>query len=374
MREATRVIRSTLTKPVPGEPLHAGPVFAAPFHVVGDPGATPYTYGRSHNPTWTELERAIGQMEVADGRETAGVRCFGSGMAAVAAAFGATLRAGDTVVLAAGMYFMARQLLEEVFVPAGVRVRTVPVAELTQPAAVAGARLVWVETPSNPALEITDVAAVCRVAHQAEALVACDNTTSTPLGQRPLELGADLSVCSDSKAMSGGSDLVIGHVATRDAGLLARVDRQRTLLGGVPGPMEAWLLLRSLATLPLRLTQSSANALALAQFLSTHEEVSRVLYPGLQTHTGYEVAAAQMLHFGPVLSFTLRDQMAAEQFLNRAELITQATSFGGVATTAERRARWGHDEIAPGFIRLSAGCEDEEDLLEDCRRALEAIT
>ncbi len=372
MKEATRIIRSTLTDPVPGQPLHPGPVFAAPFHVAGDPGATRYTYGRSHNPTWTALERAIGLLEV-DREPAADVRCFASGMAAVAAVFGATLRAGDTVVLAAGMYFAARQLLEEVFVPTGVRIRTVPAAELTQPAAVAGVRLVWLETPSNPELEITQIAAVCRAAHQAGALVACDNTTSTPLGQRPLELGADLSVCSDSKAMSGGSDVVIGHVATRDAELLTRVDRQRTLVGGIAGPMEAWLLLRSLATLSLRLTQSSANALALARFLSEREEVSRVLYPGLKTHAGHEVAAAQMRYFGPVLSFTLRDRRAAETFLDTAELITQATSFGGVATTAERRARWGHDEIAPGFIRLSAGCEDGEDLLEDCRRALEAI-
>ena len=372
MREATRVIRSTLTKPVAGEPLHAGPVFAAPFHVIGDPSATAYTYGRSDNPTWTGLERAIGLMEVGDGHDAAGVRCFGSGMAAVAAAFGATLGAGDTVVMAAGAYFLARQLLEEVFVPAGVRVRTVAVSELTEPAAVAGAKLVWVETPSNPELEITDIEAVCRVAHAAGALVACDNTTATPLGQRPLELGADLSVCSDSKAMSGGSDVVMGHVATRDAALLARVDRQRTLTGGVPGPMEAWLLMRSLATVPLRLTQSSANALALAEFLETRGEVSRVLYPGLKTHPGHAVAAAQMRHFGPILSFTLRDQQAAERFLAAAELITEATSFGGVATTAERRARWGHDGIAPGFVRLSAGCEDGADLIEDCARALEA--
>ena len=372
MREATRVIRSTLTKPEPGEPLHAGPVFAAPFHVMGDPGETAYTYGRSHNPTWTGLERAIGLMEVGDGRQAAGVRCFGSGMAAVAAAFGATLGAGDMVVLAAGAYFLARQLLEEVYVPAGVRIRTVTVSDLTEPAAVAGAKLVWVETPSNPELEITDIEQVCRVAHAAGALVACDNTTATPLGQRPLELGADLSVCSDSKAMSGGSDVVMGHVATQDAALLARVDRQRTLLGGVPGPMEAWLLMRSLATVPLRLAQSSANALALAVFLETRGEVSRVLYPGLKTHPGHQVAAAQMRHFGPILSFTLRDQQAAERFLAAAELITEATSFGGVATTAERRARWGHDGIAPGFIRLSAGCEDAADLVEDCARALEA--
>ncbi len=372
MREATRVIRSTLTKPEAGKPLHAGPVFAAPFHVMGDPGATAYTYGRSHNPTWTELERAIGVMEVGDQQEAAGVRCFGSGMAAVAAAFGATLGSGDTVVLAAGAYFLARQLLEEVFVPAGVRIRTVAAGELTEPASVAGARLVWLETPSNPELDVTAIEGVCRVAHAAGALVACDNTTATPLGQRPLELGADLSVCSDSKAMSGGSDVVMGHVATRDATLLARVDRQRTLTGGVPGPMEAWLLMRSLATLPLRLAQSSANALVLAEFFGTRGEVSRVLYPGLKTHPGHLVAAAQMRHFGPVLSFTLQDQRAAERFLSAAQLITQATSFGGVATTAERRARWGHDGIALGFIRLSAGCEDGADLIEDCEQALEA--
>ena len=372
MREATRVIRSTLTKPVPGEPLHSGPVFAAPFHVMGDPGATAYTYGRSHNPTWTELERAIGLMEVLDGHEAAEVRCFGSGMAAVAAAFGATLGAGDTVVLAAGAYFLARQLLEEVFVPAGVRVRTIPAEEFTEPAAVAGAKLVWVESPSNPELEITDIGAVCRVAHAAGALVACDNTTATPLGQRPLELGADLSVCSDSKAMNGASDVLMGHVATRDRALLAKVDRQRTLTGAVPGPLEAWLLLRSLATLPLRLAQSSANALALAEFLGARSEVSRVLYPGLKTHPGHEVAAAQMRHFGPILSFTLRDQQAAERFLAAANLITEATSFGGVVTTAERRARGGHDGIAPGFSRLSAGCEDSLDLIEDCGKALEA--
>ena len=372
MREATRVIRSTLAKPVPGKPLHAGPVFAAPFHVIGDPGETAYTYGRSHNPTWTELERAIGLMEVAEGQEAAGVRCFGSGMAAVAAAFGATLGAGDTVVLAAGAYFLAQQLLEEVFVPAGIRIRTVAAKELTEPAAVAGAKLIWVETPSNPELEVTEIEAVCRAGHAAGALVACDNTTATPLGQKPLELGADLSVSSDSKAMNGASDVLMGHVATRDAALLARLDRQRTLTGGIPGPMEAWLLLRSLATLPLRLAQSSANALALAEFLGMRSEVSRVLYPGLKTHPGHAVAASQMRHFGPILSFTLRDQRAAERFLAAAELITEATSFGGVATTAERRARWGHDGIAPGFIRLSAGCEDGADLIEDCGRALEA--
>jgi cystathionine gamma-lyase len=233
-------------------------------------------------------------------------------------------------------------------------------------AAVAGARLVWLETPSNPELEITDIAAAARLAHAAGAWVAVDNTTATPWLQKPLQLGADFSVCSDSKAMCGHSDLLLGHVATSPE-LISGIDRQRTLTGGIVGPMEAWLALRSLATLPLRLERSCANALAIAEFLSSRCEV---LYPGLKSHPGHAVAAAQMTHFGPVLSLTLESQKAAEEFLGRAELITQATSFGGISTSAERRGRWGHDAIAPGFIRLSAGCEDVEDLLADVEQAL----
>jgi len=193
----------------------------------------------------------------------------------------------------------------------------------------------------HPELQIVDIAAVARVAHAAGALVAVDNTTATPLGQKPLALGADLSVCSDSKSMCGHSDLLLGHVAVVDAGLLEAIDRQRTLTGGIPGPMEAWLAVRSLATLPLRLERSSANALRLAEFLAGRKEVSGVLYPGLRSHTGHSVAAAQMTHFGAVVGFTLGSKEAAEAFLERAKLVTQATSFGGVSTTAERRGRWG---------------------------------
>ena len=173
--------------------------------------------------------------------------------------------------------------------------------------------------------------------------------------------------------MCGHSDLLMGHVATRDAELLERIDRQRTLTGGIAGPMEAWLLLRSLATLPLRLERSSANALAIAEFLAGREEVSEVLYPGLKTHPGHAIAAAQMNYFGPVLGFTLASKEAAEQFLSSAQLITEATSFGGVSTSAERRGRWGHDAIAPGFIRMSAGCEDIGDLLADMAQALDGL-
>jgi cystathionine gamma-lyase len=220
---------------------------------------------------------------------------------------------------------------------------------------------------------VYDIAALSEAAHRAGALVAVDNTTPTPLGQLPLALGADFSVASDTKSMTGHSDLLIGHVAVRDRELWAKLDQWRTLTGGVLGPMEAWLALRSIATLPLRLERSCENAQRIAEFLTTRQEVVSVLYPGLLTHPGHEIAAKQMRYFGPVLSFLLRDKSAAETFLAKSRLLTEATSFGGVATTAERRARWGGDAVAEGFIRMSVGCEAVEDLIEDMAQALDAI-
>ena len=372
MKDETKVIRSTLTAACAGMPLHAGPVFASPFHLAENPENAGYTYGRSHNPTWTELEAAIGGMEVEAGTPAAGVRVFASGMAAVAAIFGALLRPGDKVVLQAGGYFTARKLLLEWFGPMGVRVEQVRAGELTNAERLRGARVVYAETPSNPRLEVVDVSRLAEAAHHAGALLAVDNTTASPLGQRPLMLGADISVCSDSKSMGGHSDLILGHVAVRDEGLLGKIDGQRTLTGGIAGPMEAWLMMRSLATLPLRLRKSSANALALAEFLGGRAEVKEVLYPGLRSHPGHEIAARQMREFGPVLGVELKDRGAAERFLGASELVTEATSFGGIATTAERRMRWGGDDVGEGFLRLSAGCEDAGDLIEDVGRALEA--
>jgi len=372
MRDATRIIRSTLTRSVASEPLHSGPVFAAPYHAPGDPSDMPYTYARSHNPTWTELEKAIGQMESGPGyRATALV--FASGMAACTAVFGAVLRPGDVVVLPSNAYYAARVLAQEYFAKMGVIVRLAPTANNAQGELLEGAKLLWLESPSNPTMDVCDIALLSEAAHRAGALVAVDNTTPTPLGQLPLALGADFSVASDTKAMTGHSDLLLGHVATRDLELRAKIDQWRTLTGAVLGPMEAWLALRSIATLPLRLERSCENAQKIAEFLTTRDEVMSVLYPGLPNHPGHAIAAKQMRYFGPVLSFILRDKSAAETFLAKSKLLTEATSFGGVTTTAERRARWGGDAIAEGFIRMSAGCEAVEDLIEDMAQALDAI-
>jgi cystathionine gamma-lyase len=402
--------------------MHHGPVFAAPFHTPGDPATAAYSYARSHNPTWTALEAAIAGLEsrVERGAESglgtgvgsglgsglgaeaerepapfaAQALVFGSGMAAVAAVFGAVLRSGDVVVLPSDAYFAARVLIEEQFVPRGVTVRWASTAGMERAGRdgldglFAGARLVWVETPSNPTMEIADIRAICAAARAAGSgktgdrrpLVAVDNTTATPLGQSPLELGADFSMCSDTKLMTGHGDLLLGHVAVRAGAvdpeggdLYARLLAWRTQVGAVVGPMEAWLALRSLATLPLRAERSSANALAMAEFLKSRPEVAEVRYPGLASDPGYAIARGQMRLFGPVLSFVLGDGAAAERFLERAELITVATSFGGIVTTAERRARWGHDAVPEGLVRLSAGCEAIEDLLEDFGRALEGV-
>jgi cystathionine gamma-lyase len=372
MRDETKILRSTLRPAAMSEPLHSGPVFAAPFHTPGDPTDAAYSYARSHNPTWTELEQAIALIE--SGAEyRAKVRVFASGMAACTAVFGAVLRPGDVVVMPPNGYFAARVLVQEYFAAMGVTLRIAPVTGAIQPGLLEGAKLLWIETPSNPTMEIADIAALSKAAHEAGVLVAVDNTTATPLGQKPLTLGADFSVASDAKSMTGHSDLLLGHVAVKDGKLLTGIDRWRTLTGGIVGPMEAWLALRSIATLPLRLERSCNNALRIAEFLSERREVRDVLYPGLLTHPGHAVAARQMRYYGAVLSFTLVSRAAAETFLSTAKLITEATSFGGVTTSAERRARWGSDAVPEGFIRMSAGCEAVDDLIEDIVQALEAI-
>ena len=382
MHDSTKIVRSTLTRVAAGEPLHPGPVFAAPYHTPGDPNDAPYSYARSHNPTWTALERMIAQMEsgefVADHAQAgekyrANALVFASGMAACAAVFGAVLRPGDIVVMPGNAYFAARSLMNDYFVKMGVQVKYAATANNAQGEHLAGARLLWIETPSNPTMEVADIAILCEQAHAAGALVAVDNTTATALGQRPLALGADFSVASDTKSMTGHSDILLGHVATRDLELRQKIEEWRTLVGGVLGPMEAWLALRSIGTLPLRLERSSQNALAIAEFLTTQPQVKCVLYPGLKQHPGHDIATRQMQHFGAVLSFELADKAAAETFFTNSKLVTEATSFGGTCTCAERRARWGGDAVPEGFIRLSAGLEDAADLIADIGQALAAI-
>jgi cystathionine gamma-lyase len=210
------------------------------------------------------------------------------------------------------------------------------------------------------------------VARQEGALTVVDNTTAGPLLQRPLDLGADVTLTSATKQVSGHADLMLGYLTTRDPERAERFRDWRRDAGALPGPFETWLAHRSLPTLALRLERGCDNALALARLLAARDDVVSVTYPGLTGDPGHEIARRQMRGYGMVLSFDLGSQERAERFLGAAELVIDATSFGSIHTSAERRARWGGDHVPPGFIRLSAGCEETADLLADVERALDA--
>ncbi|WP_406200283.1 cystathionine gamma-lyase [Streptomyces sp. NBC_01017] len=366
--DGTRAVRAGLPEPVAYEPTLPGPVFAAHFHLPGEPTG-PYTYGRDENPTWTHLERAIGGLE-APGEDGVETLVFASGMAATSSVLFSQLRAGDAVVLPSDGYQalpLARAQLEAF----GIEVRTAPTGGDAQLGVLDGAKLLWIETPSNPGLDVCDIRRLVEAAHARGALVAVDNTLATPLGQRPLELGADFSVASGTKQLTGHGDILLGYVSGRDAGAMAAVRRWRKIVGAIPGPMEAWLAHRSLATLQLRVDRQNATALAVAAALQDWPEELGVRYPGLPRDPSYKIASQQMRRYGCVVSFTLPTRARAERFLDALRLVDDATSFGGVRSTAERRGRWGGDAVPEGFIRMSVGAEDPEDLVADVLRALD---
>jgi cystathionine gamma-lyase len=370
--DGTRSVRAGEPPAVPGAPLRPSPVFAAPYH-LGDrpPGADGADgYGRSDSPTLRAFETAVGELD--------GGSClsFATGMAAISAVLLACTSAGDRVVLPSDGYYATRKLAAEELGRFGLRVETVATTEIGALAArgdLEGARLVLLETPSNPRLDICDVAAVARATRAAGALLAVDNTTATPLGQRPLELGADLVVASDTKALSGHSDLLIGHVSVRDEALRSRLHAWRHSTGALPGPFEAWLAHRSMSTLDLRLARQAQTAAAVADLLAEHPTVAGVRWPWRPGDPSYELATAQMLRPNGVVSAELADEAAAGRFLAASRLWTAATSFGGVHSTVDRRAQWGGDDVPPGFLRLSCGIEDTDDLVRDMRTALDAV-
>jgi cystathionine gamma-lyase len=361
--DGTRCVHAGLPPAVPGQPFLPGPVFAAPYHLDPATGPAGDGYGRSDNPTRRALEAAIGELEGGD------CRTFASGQAAITALLLAVLRPGDTVLLPADGYFAVRAFAASTLAELGVSVRTVPTVGPYP--AFDGVRLVLLESPANPGLDVCDIAAVAAAARAAGTLVAVDNTTATPLGQRPLDLGADVVVASGTKALTGHSDLLLGYVATRSAELLDTLTNWRNLTGAVPGAFDAWLAHRSLATLDLRLARQTANAAAVAALLAARSDVHGVRWPGLPDDPSYPVAARQLRRIPGVLGFDLGDAGRVARFLSAARLVAAATSFGGLHTSADRRAQWG-DDTPPGFVRLSCGVEDTADLLADIDSALDA--
>jgi cystathionine gamma-lyase len=347
-----------------GDPVPLPLTMASIFHVPGDPAGFSQ-YGRFTNPTWDAVEKMLGHLEDAT------AVAFPSGMAATSAVFFGLLKTGDRILLPSDGYYTTRVLAERFLKPLGIAIDTRPTASFLE-GGFAGYRLVFVETPANPSLDICDIAAVAAAAHEAGAIVVADNTTMTPYGQRPLDLGADIVVAADTKAPNGHSDTLFGHVASRNAEIVGAVTDWRKLAGGIPGPFEAWLVHRGLETLEVRFDRMCSSAEILARRLAGHRAVQSVRFPGLETDPSHNLARAQMDRFGFLIGITLASESAAEDFINHCALMQPATSFGGVHTSGERRARWG-DAVPPGFVRLSIGCEPVEELWKAMEASLGSL-
>ena len=371
--DGTRLVRAGDEPVVPGTPLRPSPVFAAPYHLGELPpranGAD--SYARNEQPTLRVFERAVGELD--------GGLClsFATGMAAISSAVLAAVRAGDRVVIPSDGYYATRVLARDELERFDVRVEYVPTLEIEDVAArgdLEGAALVVLETPSNPQLDVCDIAAVARATRAAGALLAVDNTTATPLGQQPLALGADMTMAADTKALTGHSDLLLGHVSVTDEALFARLRGWRDRTGNAPGAFEAWLGHRSMGTLDLRLARQAANAAAVAELLADHPAVTGVRWPGRPQDPSYALASRQMRRMNGVVSAQLADAEAVRRLVAACRLVDAATSFGGIHTTVDRRAQWGGDAVAEGFVRFSCGIEDTADLVADLTGALDALT
>jgi cystathionine gamma-lyase len=332
------------------------------YHLADDDSADIDFYGRASNPSWRQLESALAQLE---GASSALV--FGSGMAAATAALRVLARPDSVLVVPADGYYQVRAYAAECLAPLGVTVREATTAEMCD--AAEDADVVFAETPANPTLDVVDLHRLALVCRRRGARLVVDNTTATPLGQQPLSLGVDLVVASATKALAGHSDLLAGYVAGSHPELMAAVARERLLAGPILGAVESWLLLRSLGSAGLRFERQCHNAQALAVMLDGHPAVRSVRYPGLPDDPAHAVACVQMRRYGGLVSIELADAAAVHALVERSDLLVAATSFGGIHTSVDRRARWG-DPVSDGFARISLGIEDTDDVLADFQQAL----
>jgi cystathionine beta-lyase/cystathionine gamma-synthase len=347
-------------------------------YLEGDPDL--YLYTRYENPTLRELEERLAALEQGEAAVV-----FASGMAALTTALLSVLKQGDEVVASASLYGGTTRLVREVLPAFGVSSKLVPVPRLTEIASVAGprARVLVCESPTNPSVDIVDLRAVAAAAHERGLLLVVDNTFATPYLQQPLTLGADIVMNSLTKALAGHSDL-IGGVLVGSGERMERMRSMLKVLGGCMDPHAAFLALRGLKTLHLRVHRQCENALALALFLERQDKVKRVMYPGLRSHPGHEVARLQMSGFGSVVSFVLEGSLpAAERFYDGLRLMTRAASLGGVETLVSLPVHTSHhgytDEqlreagVDAGSVRIALGIEDSADLIEDAESALLAV-
>jgi cystathionine beta-lyase/cystathionine gamma-synthase len=333
-----------------------------------------YDYSRAANPTRTALELCLASLETAEHG-----LAFASGMGAVTTVMH-LVNPGDRVVAVNDVYGGVYRLFSQVYTPKGYDFAYLSATEIG-----AGlgqhlderTRLVWLESPTNPLLNVIDIRAAAEAAHAAGAIVVVDNTFATPYLQRPLELGADIVVHSTTKYLSGHSDVIGGFAATNDPTIAERLRFLQKSLGAVPGPFDSWLVLRGLKTLAVRMRQHCENAHAVAEFLDRHPAVEQVLYPGLPAHPGHEIADRQMRDFGGMISFLARSEEEAVELVARTKLWALAESLGGVESLIEHPARMTHASTADApfaaprnLVRLSVGIESADDLIADLEAAL----
>ena len=356
----------------------AVPIYQTSTFVQEAPGINKgFDYSRSNNPTRATLEKIVAELE---GGSTG--LAFASGLAAIDNVI-KLLRSGDEVVAVDDIYGGAFRLFDKVYSQYGIKVTYVDTADLREikRAITPATRLIWLETPTNPTLKISDIAAIAELAHAHRALLCVDNTFATPALQQPLKLGADIVVHSATKYLGGHSDIIAGIVVTAEPELGARLKFFQNATGNILGPFDSFLLIRGLETLHLRVREHCRNALAIAKYLEQHPAVDKVFYPGLSSHPNHLLAAKQQSAFGGVVSFTLKDdtEVAANSFVTSTELFKLAESLGGIKSLLCHPAQMTHKSIpadirrvngvADSLIRLSIGLEDSEDLINDLEQA-----
>jgi cystathionine gamma-synthase len=361
-------------EPDPATGAMTTPIYQTSTFVQEEVGKTKgYDYSRGANPTRSALQRCLASLESA-GHGIA----FSSGLGAVTTLFH-LVDPGDRVVLIADVYGGVYRMTSQIYEPKGYVFEYVAAEEFARLGAHLDerTRIVWVESPSNPLLNVVDIRAAAEAAHAAGALLVVDNTFATPYLQRPLELGADVVVHSTTKYLGGHSDVVGGFVATNDPTIAERLYFLQKSLGAVPGPFDSWLVLRGVKTLALRMRRHCENARAVAEFLDGHAEVERVFYPGLAAHPGHRIARTQMADFGGMVSFLAPSEQDAIALVARTKVWRLAESLGGVESMIEVPARMTHASTAdapfaapPSLVRLSVGIESVDDLVADLAQAL----
>jgi cystathionine gamma-synthase len=376
MRFETRAIHEG-QGPDPASGAITTPIYQTSTYVQDAVGVHKgYDYARVANPTRTALQECIASLEGA-----AHGRAFSSGLGA-ATTLMHLLSPGDRVVAVNDVYGGIYRMFTQVYEPKGYRFTFLGAEEISGGLAEhldEQTKLVWLESPTNPALNIVGIAAAAEAAHTVGATVVVDNTFATPYLQQPLSLGADVVLHSTTKYLGGHSDVVGGFVATNDDAVAERLAFLQKSLGAVPGPFDAWLVLRGVKTLAVRMDRHCANAAAVASMLERHPRVAQVLYPGLPSHPGHRIAARQMRNFGGMVSFLVEDEQEAVDLSARTQIWKLAESLGGVESMIEHPARMTHASTAdapfavpPTLIRLSVGIESAEDLLDDLESALDA--